>query len=107
MQKLLTLIAAASLAVASVTATAQASIPFFGKSDEVPTLAPMLEEVTPAVVNISVKGKREVRQRLPDALRFLALTRRANKFVSGRSKGSVLASSSTQKRAMSLPITTL
>lgn len=70
MQKLLTLIAAASLAVASVTATAQASIPFFGKSDEVPTLAPMLEEVTPAVVNISVKGKREVRQRLPDALRF-------------------------------------
>ncbi|AVJ55105.1 serine endoprotease DegQ [Idiomarina sp. OT37-5b] len=70
MQKLLTLIAAAGLAVASVTATAQASIPFFGKSDEVPTLAPMLEEVTPAVVNISVKGKREVRQRLPDALRF-------------------------------------
>jgi len=70
MQKLWTLIAAAGLAVASVTATAQASIPFFGKSDEVPTLAPMLEEVTPAVVNISVKGKREVRQRLPDALRF-------------------------------------
>ncbi len=70
MQKLLTLIAAAGLAVASVTATAQASIPFFDKSDEVPTLAPMLEEVTPAVVNISVKGKREVRQRLPDALRF-------------------------------------
>jgi Do/DeqQ family serine protease len=30
----------------------------------------MLEEVTPAVVNISVKGKREVRQRLPEALRF-------------------------------------
>jgi len=30
----------------------------------------MLEEVTPAVVNISVKGKREVRQRMPDALRF-------------------------------------
>lgn len=49
---------------------AQAGIPFFGSSDEQPTLAPMLEEVTPAIVNISVKGKREVRQRLPDALRF-------------------------------------
>src|SRR5690606_8278976 len=35
-----------------------------------PTLAPMLEEITPAVVNISVKGKREVRSRVPDALRF-------------------------------------
>lgn len=50
--------------------SAQAGIPFFGSDDEQPTLAPMLEEVTPAVVNISVKGKREVRQRLPDALRF-------------------------------------
>ncbi|EAQ31085.1 DegQ family serine endoprotease, partial [Idiomarina baltica] len=42
----------------------------FGADDEKPTLAPMLEDVTPAVVNISVKGKREVRQRVPDALRF-------------------------------------
>ncbi|RUO71912.1 DegQ family serine endoprotease [Idiomarina ramblicola] len=50
--------------------SAQAGIPFFSNGDEQPTLAPMLEEVTPAVVNISVKGKREVRQRLPDALRF-------------------------------------
>jgi len=50
--------------------SAQAGIPFFGNDDEQPTLAPMLEEVTPAVVNISVKGKREVRQRLPEALRF-------------------------------------
>lgn len=30
----------------------------------------MLEEVTPAVVNISVKGNREVRQRIPEAFRF-------------------------------------
>lgn len=51
--------------------TAHGAIPFFNNDDdEVPTLAPMLEEVTPAVVNISVKGNREVRQRLPDALRF-------------------------------------
>lgn len=50
--------------------SAYAGIPFFSNDDEQPTLAPMLEEVTPAVVNISVKGKKEVRQRLPDALRF-------------------------------------
>lgn len=50
--------------------TAQANIPFFSNKDETPTLAPMLEEVTPAVVNISVKGSREVRQRIPDMFRF-------------------------------------
>lgn len=49
---------------------AQAQIPFFSDRDEVPTLAPMLEEVTPAVVNISVEGKRVTQQRLPDAFRF-------------------------------------
>lgn len=70
MNKLLTLFAASFLVLTSSAATAQVSIPFFGDSDETPTLAPMLEEVTPAVVNISVKGKREVRQRMPDALRF-------------------------------------
>lgn len=48
---------------------AQAQIPF-GDGDDVPTLAPMLEEVTPAVVNISVEGKRVTQQRLPDAFRF-------------------------------------
>lgn len=58
------------VASTSLSAPANAGIPFFDKDDEQPTLAPMLEEVTPAVVNISVKGKREVRQRLPDALRF-------------------------------------
>lgn len=57
----------------------------FGNDDEQPTLAPMLEEVTPAVVNISVKGKREVRQRLPEALRFfLARILHVNKSVSAR-----------------------
>ncbi|MGM0525318.1 MAG: DegQ family serine endoprotease [Pseudomonadota bacterium] len=70
MKKLLTLFTALFVCSVITTAPANASIPFFGDSDETPTLAPMLEEVTPAVVNISVKGKREVRQRMPDALRF-------------------------------------
>ncbi len=47
----------------------EAKIPFFGaeKSAEMPSLAPMLETVTPAVVNINVAGNRQVRQRVPDA----------------------------------------
>ncbi|WP_127019864.1 Do family serine endopeptidase [Rheinheimera mangrovi] len=50
-------------------APAQAKLPFFGAGDqEMPSLAPMLENVTPAVVNISVAGSREVRQRLPGGL---------------------------------------
>ena len=50
-------------------APAQAKLPFFGAGDqEMPSLAPMLEHVTPAVVNISVAGSREVRQRLPGGL---------------------------------------
>lgn len=58
------------IAGTSLSSPAKAGIPFFDNKEEQPTLAPMLEDVTPAVVNISVKGKREVRRRLPDALRF-------------------------------------
>ena len=37
------------------TASTQAALPFFSdKKDEVPSLAPMLEEATPAVVSIAV-----------------------------------------------------
>lgn len=67
---MLLFLAASALLVSSVT-PALAHIPFTAAEDgEVPTLAPMLEEVTPAVVNISVQGKRVTRQRLPDAFRF-------------------------------------
>ncbi len=47
----------------------EAKIPFFGaeQSEQMPSLAPMLETVTPAVVNINVAGNRQVRQRVPDA----------------------------------------
>lgn len=58
---------AAVLAAHSV--QVQAALPFFGSnsSNDMPSLAPMLEKATPAVVNINVAGNREVRQRLPDA----------------------------------------
>ncbi|WP_213995799.1 Do family serine endopeptidase [Arsukibacterium sp.] len=59
---------AATLAVPA--STAQAALPFFNSDkQEMPTLAPMLEKATPAVVHISVEGSREVRQRIPDAFR--------------------------------------
>tara|TARA_R110002126_G_scaffold98045_37_gene228236 strand:- start:195 stop:1547 length:1353 start_codon:yes stop_codon:yes gene_type:complete len=59
---------AATLAVP--TSSVQAALPFFtSDKQEMPTLAPMLEKATPAVVHISVEGSREVRQRIPDALR--------------------------------------
>lgn len=50
-------------------APASAKLPFWsaGSSEEMPSLAPMLEKVTPAVVNINVAGNRQVRQRIPDA----------------------------------------
>lgn len=70
MKKLLTLFATLALTTTLFTTPAQAGIPFLDDDQQPPSLAPMLQEVTPAVVNISVKGKREVRQRMPDALRF-------------------------------------
>lgn len=70
MKKIHSLVFALTTVVASLTLvpTADARVPL--TSDGVPTLAPMLEEVTPAVVNISVEGKRVTQQRIPDAFRF-------------------------------------
>jgi len=54
-------IAALVLGSLSISVPAQAAFPFSTSKKEVPSLAPMLEQVTPAVVNISVKGSKEVR----------------------------------------------
>ncbi|MEH8019707.1 MULTISPECIES: DegQ family serine endoprotease [Rheinheimera] len=71
MNKRLSLLATAVAAglLLAQPAPAEARIPFFSNTQEIPTLAPMLEQTTPAVVHISVAGSREVRQRLPDAFR--------------------------------------
>lgn len=59
---------AATLALPA--SSVQAGLPFLNSDkQEMPTLAPMLDKATPAVVHISVEGSREVRQRIPDALR--------------------------------------
>lgn len=67
MKKLL-LVATVLVSVSLSAGQAIASIPFF--DDDKPTLAPMLEDVTPAVVNISVKGNREIQQRVPEIFRY-------------------------------------
>jgi len=52
---------ACGLMIAFATGTASAQLPFFGHdSNDKPTLAPLLKEVTPAVVSIVVEGHREV-----------------------------------------------
>ncbi|MGL5031306.1 MAG: Do family serine endopeptidase [Aeromonas sp.] len=62
---------ALSVGIAMSAAPAQAALPsLFGSSQEMPSLAPVLEQVTPAVVNISVSGKKITRQRLPEQFKF-------------------------------------
>jgi Do/DeqQ family serine protease len=45
---------------------ASAALPLFSSGKDVPSLAPMLEEVTPGVVSISVAGTQVSRQRVPE-----------------------------------------
>lgn len=56
--------------VMAVSLPGQAALPFLGGDKDVPTLAPMLEETTPAVVSISVEGTQKIRQRVPDLFRY-------------------------------------
>jgi serine protease Do/serine protease DegQ len=72
MKKLSVLISAAliSSTVAFTAPSAIAGLPLAVNGQQMPSLAPMLENVTPAVVLISVKGTHEVEQKVPDAFKF-------------------------------------
>ena len=61
---------AISMSLALSTATVQAALPIDVNGQEMPSLAPILEGVTPAVVNISVSGKKVTRQAIPEQFRF-------------------------------------
>jgi Do/DeqQ family serine protease len=51
----------------SVTLVSNAALPFFSNDKgEVPSLAPMLDKATPAIVSISVEGTQVSRQRVPE-----------------------------------------
>ena len=56
---------------------ATAQVPVSMLSHNTPSLAPMLEKVTPAVVSISVSGSKAVQQQVPDAFRQFFGQRRA------------------------------
>jgi Do/DeqQ family serine protease len=47
-----------------------AALPLSVGNEQLPSLAPMLEQVTPAVVSIAVEGKQAARQNLPESFRF-------------------------------------
>jgi len=72
--KKLSLMISAALITGSVALTTSAptyaKLPAYVEGQAMPSLAPMLERSTPAVVSISVKGTHEVQQRVPDAFRF-------------------------------------
>ncbi|MEH6530202.1 MAG: Do family serine endopeptidase [Photobacterium frigidiphilum] len=72
MKKPLLVLSALALGISSVIApvTATAALPVSVNNQQLPSLAPMLEKVTPAVVSIAVEGKHTSTQRLPDSFRF-------------------------------------
>jgi Do/DeqQ family serine protease len=49
---------------------AVAALPLSVDGEQLPSLAPMLEKVTPAVVSIAVEGTQVSRQRIPEQFRF-------------------------------------
>ncbi len=58
----------ASISLTSLPAAA--ALPFSVEGQTLPSLAPILEKVTPAVVNISVSGTKVSQQRIPEAFRY-------------------------------------
>ena len=67
----LALVAAVVACTAGATLSSHAALPFFGDSKkEVPTLAPMIEKATPAVVSIAVEGTQVSQQRVPEMFRY-------------------------------------
>ena len=72
MNKLSVLISAALISSSVIVASlpSYAAIPLSIGGKILPSLAPMLENSTPAVVLISVKGTHEIKQQVPDSFKF-------------------------------------
>lgn len=72
MKKPLLVLTALSLSLSSIITPlpASAALPLTANGEQVTSLAPMLEQVTPAVVSIAVEGTQVSRQRLPEQFRF-------------------------------------
>ncbi|CAH8213619.1 DegQ family serine endoprotease [Vibrio aestuarianus] len=72
MKKPLLVLTALSLSLSSIITPlpAVAALPFSVDGEQLPSLAPMLERVTPAVVSISVEGTQVSQQRIPEQFKF-------------------------------------
>lgn len=72
MKKPLLALTVLSLSLSSIIAPlpATAALPLSVDGEQLPSLAPMLEQVTPAVVSIAVEGTQVSRQSLPEQFRF-------------------------------------
>jgi serine protease Do len=72
MKKPLLFLNALSIGISSIITPlpATAALPLAVNSQQLPSLAPMLEQVTPAVVSIDVEGKQVSRQSLPESFKF-------------------------------------
>ena len=64
-----TLVVITAAFITATSASALAGIPFFSK-DEMPSLAPMLDETTPAIVSIAVKGTQSSKQQVPEMFKY-------------------------------------
>ncbi len=72
MKKPLLALTALSLSLSAIITPlpATAALPLAVDGQQLPSLAPMLEQVTPAVVSIAVEGKQVSQQRIPESFRF-------------------------------------
>ncbi len=72
MKKPLLALTVLSLSLSSIITpiTATAALPLTVSGEQMPSLAPMLEQVTPAVVSIAVEGTQVSKQRVPEQFRF-------------------------------------
>ncbi|MGD8109837.1 Do family serine endopeptidase [Vibrio sp. TRT 17S01] len=72
MKKPLLALTVLSLSLSSIITPipASAALPLAVNGEQLPSLAPMLERVTPAVVSIAVEGTQVSKQRIPEQFRF-------------------------------------
>ncbi|XDF77384.1 Do family serine endopeptidase [Aliivibrio fischeri] len=72
MKKPLLVLGALTLSISAILAPiqSQAALPIAVDSQQLPSLAPMLEKITPAVVSIAVEGTQVSKRHIPEQFRF-------------------------------------
>lgn len=72
MKKPLLVLGALTLSISAILTPiqSQAALPIAVDSQQLPSLAPMLEKITPAVVSIAVEGTQVSKRHIPEQFRF-------------------------------------